>query len=265
MYLSIITISKDDPDGLDKTLTSTQGIASVEQIVVLGGDRTQPSWDVVKRFDCIPLQQLDRGISAAFNLGLSAATGLGVIFLNGGDILLEPGLITQAIACLSQHPENDILLYDAIFDDALAGPYLYRSRRGSSPRLNTIGLGMPGSHQAMIVRRSSFAQIGRFCPDYQVAMDYDWLCRWHQNSASDRRICAVDFPPIVTVDGKGISVAREPLCLQECFLALRRNNLLKGRYALDYLNRLLRFYLRSALIMLNLNCLMARVKQWKHR
>ncbi len=163
------------------------------------------------------------------------------------------------------NPAVDILLYDAIFDDALAGPYLYRSRRGSGPRLNTIGLGMPGSHQATIVRRSSFAQIGRFCPDYQVAMDYDWLCRWHQNSASDRRICAVDFPPIVTVDGKGISVAREPLCLQECFLALHRNNLFKGRYALDYLNRLSRFYLRNALIMLKLNGLVARVKQWKHR
>ncbi|PZV09634.1 MAG: hypothetical protein DCF21_19355 [Leptolyngbya sp.] len=265
MLLSIITISKDDPEGLGKTLASTQGLASVEQIVVLGGDAPQLSIDVSKRFNCTVIQQLDRGISAAFNLGLGQVTGLGVMFLNGGDILLEPDVIDQALNRLAQQPEIDILLYDAIFDDALAGPYLYRSRRGSSPRLNTIGLGMPGSHQAMIVRRSSFAQIGRFCPDYQVAMDYDWLCRWHQNSASDRRICAVDFPPIVTVDGKGISVAREPLCLQECFLALRRNNLLKGRYALDYLNRLLRFYLRSALIMLNLNCLIARVKQWKHR
>ncbi|MBE9136019.1 glycosyltransferase [Nodosilinea sp. LEGE 07088] len=265
MHLSIITISKDDPNGLSDTLTSTQDIGSIEQIVVLGGDHSRISVDIAKPFNCTSIQQLDQGISAAFNLGLAQATGLGVMFLNGGDILLEPALISHALDWLDQHPDIDILLYDAIFDDALTGPYRYRAQGFYGPRLNRIGLGMPGSHQAMVVRRSSFAQVGAFNPEYQVAMDYDWLCRWHKISVSTRCVYSVDFPPVVQVDGKGISISREPLCLYECFWVLRRNGLFKGRYAVDYLNRLLRFCTRYTMMKLRLNSLVAKIKQWKHQ
>ncbi len=265
MHLSVITISKDDPEGLGQTLTSTQAVAAIEHIVVLGGDRPEPSLAVAKPFDCITIQQRDQGISAAFNLGLAKATGLGVMFLNGGDVLLEPGLIAHALDCLTKRPDLDILLYDAIFDDGIAGPYTYRSQRCYGPKLNRMGLGMPGSHQAMIVRRSCFDRVGLFSPDYRVAMDYDWLCRWHKTSDSSRRACFVDFTPVVEVDGKGVSISREPLCLYECFLALRRNGLFKGRYAADYLNRLLRFGTRHTMMKLRLNGLVAEIKRWKHR
>jgi hypothetical protein len=266
IMLSIITISKDDPEGLNHTLSSTQDVASVEHIVVLGGNHLQPSIEILHLFNCITIQQLDQGISAAFNLGLTQATGLGVMFLNGGDSLLDPSLVTNALDCLEKHPEIDILLYDAIFDDAIAGPYLYRAQQFYGSKLNRIGLGMPGSHQAMIVRRSSFDRVGLFNPDCSVAMDYDWLCRWHKTSTLNRCACFMDFPPVVKVDGKGVSISREPLCLYECFLALWKNDLLLvGRYGVDYVNRLLRFCARHTMIKLKLNTLVAKIKRWKHR
>lgn len=281
MYLSIITISKDDPEGLRNTLNSTQDIRSIEQIVVLGSDseadtrsellpecssnRLQPSLAISKSFSSIIVQQQVPGISNAFNLGLVQATGLGVMFLNGGDVLIESTLIAHALDALTKHPEIEILLYNAIFDDAIAGPYLYQTQGFYGSQLNRIGLGMPGSHQAMVVRRSIFDRVGLFSPDYRVAMDYDWLCRWHKTSDSNRRVCFVDFPPVVKVDGKGVSISREPRCLYECFLALRRNGLFRGRYAMDYVNRLLRFGIRHTMMKLGLNVLVAEIKRWKHR
>jgi glycosyltransferase len=261
--LSIITISKNDPSGLERTLTSTQTIANVEQIVVLGGG-CQESFALAKRFCCIILQQTDQGIAAAFNLGLTRATGLGVMFLNGGDTLLEPAMVAQSLHLLRIQPEVDILLYDVIFDDALVGPYQYRVRTAATPRLDCIGLGMPGSHQAMVVRRSSFEQVGQFDTRYQVAMDYDWLCRWHHTASPEQQLAVVTFPPVARVDGKGISISQEPRCLYECYQALRRHGLFKGRYAIDYLNRLTRFAARMALMKLRLSGLVMRVKQWKH-
>jgi hypothetical protein len=124
---------------------------------------------------------------------------------------------------------------------------------------------MPCSHQAMVVRRACFDRVGPFNEGYTVAMDYEWLCRWVRQTPQPGRMLSVAGPPVVRVDGTGLSIQQEPRCLRECFRALQRHRLLLGQPLVDYGNRLARFLGRYTLTRLGLNPVVAWVKSALHR
>lgn len=260
--ISIITISKDDPTGLRLTLNSVGGLNQVRHILVVQ-DESGASQALLPPGSLL-VQDHGRGIAQAFNQGLRHATGEAVIFLNGGDRLVDPTWVERSLDLLARHPSVDILTADAVFESPLIGPYHYKTARLGSDHTLRIGLGMPCSHQAMVVRRTCFDRIGFFDDTYTVAMDYEWLCRWVRQTAQRGRILSVAGPPVVRVDGTGLSIQREPDCLRECFWALYRHRLLLSWPLIDYGNRLTRFLGRYILTRLGLDPVVAWVKAALH-
>jgi glycosyltransferase involved in cell wall biosynthesis len=263
MEMSIITISKDDPAGLQLTLKSVQGLPRVQHILVVR-DETGASQALLEPGQGILVQDEGQGIAHAFNLGLHHATGDAVIFLNGGDRLVDPTWVERSLDLLAQHPSVDILTADAVFESPLIGPYRYKTAPLNKVHPLRIGMGMPCSHQAIVVRRTCFDRIGPFDETYTVAMDYEWLCRWVKQTSQPGRILSVAGPPVVRVDGTGLSIQREPDCLRECWRALQRHRLLLGWPLMDYGNRLGRFLGRYALTHLGLDWVVAWVKSALH-
>lgn len=261
--ISILTISKDDFHGLQKTLKSTKNLDLNEHLVVLGG-QDRKSEKIAYDHTFAVFRDSGQGISMAFNLGLSHAQGLAILFLNGGDVLLQPDALEIGIQKLISNDALDIVFYDSIFGDALIGNYLYQVNNKFIINFNRIGMGMPCSHQAMLIRRSCFDEIGFFDPSYKIAMDYEWLCRWVKIKGQTSLIEKVESLSLVSVDGTGISVQQEPLCLYEGFKALKKNKLLMPRVALDYMNRLSRFLVRYALYHLRLSFLVVWIKRRMH-
>lgn len=260
--MSIITISKDDPAGLRLTLDSVRGLNRVQHILVVQ-DGTGASQALVPPGGLL-VRDEGRGIAQAFNQGLRHATGEAVIFLNGGDRLVDPTWVERSLDLLIQHPAVDILTADAVFESPLIGPYRYKTALLSSDCPLRIGLGMPCSHQAMVVRRACFDQMGPFDETYTVAMDYEWLCRWVQQTPQPGRILSVAGPPVARVDGTGLSIQQEPRCLRECLRALSHHRLLLGWPLIDYGNRLGRFLGRYTLTHLGLDPVVAWVKSALH-
>jgi len=263
MEMSIITISKDDPAGLQLTLKSVQGLTGVQHILVVR-DETGASQSLLLPGQGILVQDEGQGIAQAFNLGLRHATGEAVIFLNGGDRLVAPTWIERSLTLLAQHPAADILTADAVFESPLIGPYLYKTAQLSRNRPLRIGLGMPCSHQAMVVRRACFERVGYFDTTYMVAMDYEWLCRWQRQTSHLGGILSAVGPPVVRVDGTGVSIQREPDYLRECLRALHQHHLLWGRPLVDYGNRSIRFIARHTLTRIGLERIVAWVKLALH-
>lgn len=174
MRVTIITITKDDREGLCSTVASVaeQEGADFEYIIVNGG-RASEIHDVVARYSGVITSVLARqamGIADAFNWGASHATGELVLFLNSGDIFSARTSLRDAI--------NEIMESTDWRNRVFCGHFRYCGAgmsRTMAPRPGDLDRHCSIGHQAAftgieVLRRLWFD--GRF----RTAMDYDfWL------------------------------------------------------------------------------------------
>jgi putative colanic acid biosynthesis glycosyltransferase len=136
MLFSIVTITKNNPNGLARTRASVeaQTFKDYEWIVVNG--------------DAEP----DDGIYDAMNKGIDRARGDYMIFMNAGDVFAS----SEVLARIAPHADFDFLYGDAMEDGHI------------KPARHDIAYGMPTHHQAMIYKRSRL----RYDARYKIAADY---------------------------------------------------------------------------------------------
>lgn len=192
--ISVITISKDDPQGLIETAASVanQTFRDHELIVIRSGTSSGASLPPHHRMTV--LQDPGRGISQALNLGVAQASGDWVLFLNGGDVFVDETALAH-LAGLRSASAKLIASFAEV-----------SGRQFTIPRHSLV----PGrdnflyvSHQATLFRRELFAEFGGFSPKYRIHMDLEWLTRLP-------RATAYEFSGVKTVrfDATGISSTR---------------------------------------------------------
>ncbi len=71
----------------------------------------------------------------------------------------------------------------------------------------------------MIVHRKVFEEVGGFRLDYNISMDFEWMCRVHK---AGYRGYYWKKTPVVRMDGTGITSTREHLAMWEAFHALKK-------------------------------------------
>ncbi len=167
--LSIVTVTKDDPAGLERTLASTaawlEGPA-VEQIVI---DASVPPAAVGNPVVRVARQQ-SHGIAAAFNEGLQAAKGEWVWFLNGGD-RVDARLTPEFLLTLLGRTTADVMVGGTIYEEeAEPRPHL-------PPNMRWPPLHAWIPHPSTVVRRRLFERFGVFDATYSIVMDYEWWLR----------------------------------------------------------------------------------------
>ena len=109
--LSIITINRNNADGLRKTIESvlSQDVSDKTQIeyIIIDGASTDNSVDVIKSFENNQSNKLqitkwisepDSGIYNAMNKGIKMATGEYCLFLNSGDYLVDQNVLNNSIS-----------------------------------------------------------------------------------------------------------------------------------------------------------------------
>ncbi|PSF36750.1 hypothetical protein C7H19_12330 [Aphanothece hegewaldii CCALA 016] len=183
MLLTIITITKNDFEGLEKTLKSTQNLReeySVEHLII---DSSESSIQTkIKLFseqvNTKYFFQKPQGISAAFNYGLSKAEGRWVWFLNSGDKLHSDLNIDLFIQIL-QNSLAKVIIFDIEyeknkFSQRPSLPYLW------PPVFNWI------SHPGTIINKNLLQQVKGFDEDFKIAMDGElWLRLLSQDIRTD--------------------------------------------------------------------------------
>ncbi len=165
--VSIITISKDDPAGLARTLASiaTQTLAPREVVLVRAGGSRQ----LAVGAGIADVPDPGQGIAAAFNAGIAASRGEWLLFLNGGDALRAPGSLRSLDEARRAAPEADIVACRARTDTGDRIPW-------REPRSFCDFLFL--SHQATLFRRALFGDIGPYSGAFRVRMDLDWMARY---------------------------------------------------------------------------------------
>lgn len=210
-WLTVIVISKDDLRGLAATLRSieSQTVLPDEVVLVTKGDS-----DRIRLADfALPATrhevQQDKGISAAFNLALSMASGEWVNFLNGGDTYSHP----DVLAALQPRLVEGLDIVAARARDRLAGNLIPRDLYFQGRRIDQV------SHQATLFRRALFERHGGYSVDFKIRMDFEWMLR----VADDARVDWID-DVLFEFEGGGASSIDPVRSCREELDALRRHH-----------------------------------------
>ena len=118
--ISIITVTYNNFDDLHRTLNSLEKIDGIEKVVVNGG-KCAKTKEFLSDFDGIAISEPDKGISDAFNKGVSRASGDNVMFLNSGDVLVSPDYLLEAENIMKFNPEISFVHSDLVFEDRISG------------------------------------------------------------------------------------------------------------------------------------------------
>ena len=210
MKLSIVTINRNNADGLRRTLASTFGKQSRfddwEQIVVDGAS-TDGSFAALGRYRGNPrlgwhVSEPDKGIYNAMNKGAAHACGDYLLFLNSGDELL-PEVLEKVFR---SRANADILFGDQIVRCGNNSEWLWKMETESvSPPLFLVQ-SMP--HQATFVSRAAHERMGGYDESFKVAGDHDFFFR----CSCDPSVTWKRIPfPVCLFDASGISNASDSL------------------------------------------------------
>jgi len=171
--LSIITVVKDDPEGLQLTLASidTQGEQDAE-VVIIDGSATAVHNVTLSWLPWRIVRQSPRGIYPAMNAGLESASGEYVYFLNAGDTLSGSDTLTRILDGLRGSPDSVWAFGTVEFYDEGGNPLHEPTWSYESERERLFARGVFPAHQGVVARTDVLRELGGFDESYVVAADY---------------------------------------------------------------------------------------------
>jgi len=175
--ITVVTVVLNSANLLERTIASLKDINQEFEYIVIDGDSTDGTVSVVYNSQEVNkfISEKDEGISDAFNKGISMASGDYVLLLNAGDELM-PDSLEHYQQAIRKQPDVDIFYGDIIyFDEDKEFIYLEKSN------LANIWKYMSIYHPGMLVKKSSYNDIGGYSCKYKYAMDSEWLHRAIKN------------------------------------------------------------------------------------
>ena len=179
--LTIVTVVRDDPQGLAETADSivTQRdveFHELEWIIVDSSTETSHTIAVVKALEPrVPTRvdyQAPSGIYAAMNAGLDAATGTYVLFLNAGDTFASDHVVGQLIAYLAVDEAPQWLVGRVRIIDQAGRKTDSAQWEFHQEKKHLFARGAFPPHQGTVMRTEVLRSIGRFDQRFRIAADY---------------------------------------------------------------------------------------------
>ncbi len=180
MYkLSVITVTYNAADTLERTLRSVQGqsCAGIEHVIV-DGQSKDGTVALIERYANEGMNWVsepDGGLYDAMNKAAAMATGDYLCFLNAGDTFYSDSTVEEMMRSVPQGTVPDIIYgQTAIVDNE--GEFLHMRRLEAPKVLNwkSFKQGMLVCHQAFIVRRELFEP---YDLGYRFSSDFDWAVK----------------------------------------------------------------------------------------
>ena len=175
--LSIITINRNNAEGLKRTLDSVKSQTCQEfEHIIIDGASTDGSVEIIKEYvhqleigdrklEFYWVSEPDGGVYQAMNKGIRKAKGEYCLFLNSGDFLIAPDVLERVF---TQDIKADII--NARCNVSNNGKVVW-----TTPYLPKVTLkdlyfvGLP--HQSTFIRRSLFTIYGMYREDFRYNSD----------------------------------------------------------------------------------------------
>jgi glycosyltransferase involved in cell wall biosynthesis len=174
--ISVVSIVKDNKLGLAKTLNSLRSQIFQEwESIIVDGISVDGSLELAKDFVKLDsrfqlINQETTGIYDAMNLGVSAAKGKYLWFLNSGDVFSDQNSLGSAyeIVCTKT---PDLLIGGYSYEECNKIKYFAKSTKWIHPleiSNNRRGL----CHQSMLYKKESLLQVGGYDRSFVLASDF---------------------------------------------------------------------------------------------
>lgn len=179
--VSVIVPTCDRPALLRQALASIRALEGPDltfEILVGDNGSTPETPAVAEEFGAIYLKAVTRGPSAARNVGLRAATGEYIAFLDDDDVWL-PENVRPHIAHLEQNPALDAVIGQAVYADAnlvpIGSPWPKEAPRGKDQLLKKMLSDFFPQIGTCIARIRVRKSVGEFDETLIAGEDRDWL------------------------------------------------------------------------------------------
>jgi glycosyltransferase involved in cell wall biosynthesis len=254
--VTVITVVYNAEATLEATMLSVlaQDWPQMEYLVIDGGS-TDGTLDIIRRHSARLggwVSERDRGIYDAMNKGIRVAKGEWIHFLNAGDRFASPNVLTR---CMQTVRPGD----GAIYGDCLIEYNGFRRRvEGKGPE--HLPLGLPFSHQAVLIRREAIVNSGFDLGD-GTAADYGMIARLRRDA-----LCFRYAPVAIAIfQAGGISDTRRLSSLWHTWIISYRCFGLSLKPLLHFATRLTVESLKSMGKRLIGDRVMDRLRTWKYR
>ena len=181
--VSVIVPTCDRPMLLREALASIRALEGHDltfEILVCDNGTVPETRAVVKEFSAIYLKASTPGPSAARNVGLRAATGDYIAFLDDDDVWL-PGNVRPHIAYLNSYPAFDAVIAQAVYTDPnlipTGPPWPRDPPRDGDEMLKRMLSGFFPQIATAVARMAVRETIGEFDECLIGGEDLDWLLR----------------------------------------------------------------------------------------
>ena len=201
MKVTVVTAVLNDAGHIEQTILSviSQTDIEIEYIIVDGGSKDGTLELIGKYKDKISLliSEPDRGVYDAMNKGIKYSTGDFVYFLNSGDVLLNPSILSKIK--LEELKEKNAIIYGNVIVAYGNIEALEKPRPFFNSKMKFKGIGI--CHQSMFFP-GKLIRNEKYDLSYNIAADYDLVYRlWRKGTEflyRDITIAKYDW-------GKGIS------------------------------------------------------------
>jgi putative colanic acid biosynthesis glycosyltransferase len=243
--LSIITVCKDDLQGLMKTYNSLReqedlNFDRIEWIIKDGGS-IDGTVEFINDIVSNPLivthivDEIDNCIYDAMNIGLKNSNGKYVQFLNSQDIYFDTKSLSNIINVL-KNGEDYLFIYGGHEDVFENGESIIKNPR----KINYLNWGLPTSHQAIFYNQKYKGDI-KYNLNFSTSADYQFTAEiYMRNKLIDVYIIN---KPIIKFFIGGNSTQKKKELLKDCYNIqkeiLLRSNLLA---IIDYIRRWLALF-----------------------
>ncbi len=179
MLLSIITINRNNSEGLKRTMNSVLGQTVQDfEYIIIDGNSNDNSVDVINQLMVISgksilwVSEPDNGIYDAMNKGIKRATGKYLQFLNSGDCLASSNVIEKMFESLKMSDYPGIL-YGNMLKDSLGIKKRDRCFAGKDISFLDFYLGTL-NHSPAYIQKRLFDKYGLYDDSLRIVSDWKW-------------------------------------------------------------------------------------------
>ena len=180
LKVSVITATYNRDVTIERALSSikNQTYANVQMIVVDGAsqDHTISLVSPMLGDNDILQSEPDQGIYDALNKGLVLADGEIIAFLHSDDLYSDNNVISRVVENFSDD-SVDVVYGDVCFFSGSNIMKTKRRYRSDILSARNLAWGKMPAHPAIFIRRRVYEEIGYFETNFNIAADYELLCR----------------------------------------------------------------------------------------
>lgn len=181
MKVTLITVCRNVAPVIAETLDSILAQTHPDiEIIVIDGASTDGTVEILEPYRTklgALLSEPDKGIYDAMNKGLRLATGDIIGFVNAGDLLMTPHVISTVVQAFAA-PDMEAVYGDIIMVDEHDITKVKRKWESGAYRRERFRSGWMPPHVGTFFRKSVYDRFGLFRDDLRIGADYEILFRF---------------------------------------------------------------------------------------